>query len=144
VPSQWTETATVSEESDMPESDMPEPDMTAPDMTESNVDGDGAKAAADQRLKRINDKGWEVAQRLSAVKGRQDINLSQMDGMGIDDPLETKERRLRRYLDQINRARIRLGTPEYGQCVDCDTTFAAGQLDDMPWVEQCGPCVANS
>ncbi|MFT5432087.1 MAG: RNA polymerase-binding transcription factor DksA [Myxococcota bacterium] len=133
----------------MPESEMPESEVPESEVPESEVPGpilneDGVKAAAEQRLKLINAKGWEVAQRLSAVKARRDIDLSQMDGMGIDDPLESKERRLRRYLDQINRARTRLPTPEYGQCVDCGTAFAAGQLDDMPWVEQCAGCAANS
>ena len=95
------------------------------------------------RLERINSKGWDVAQRLMAVKSRQNMDLSDIKGLTMDDTDEPPEVRLRRYLDQINAARKRLDTPEYGSCTTCGSTFQEGQLDEMPWVELCAPCAAG-
>lgn len=95
------------------------------------------------RLEHINKKGWAVAQKLMAVKARQNLDLSDIKGATMDDLDEPPEVRLRRYLDQINRARARLQSGEYGSCLQCGAPFSAGQLDEMPWVELCAPCDAQ-
>ena len=94
------------------------------------------------RLKRIADKGWEVAQRLAKVKANQNMVLADMKGVTGDDEHERPEDRLRNWLDQINRARVRLNSGDYGKCLGCGTPLADGALDDMPWVENCATCDA--
>jgi len=94
------------------------------------------------RLKRINDKGWEVAQRLMKVKANQNLNLDDIKGLKMDDTGETPEPRLRRFLDQINQARARLTGGDYGKCQRCGAPFSDPALDEMPWVELCRACDA--
>ena len=95
------------------------------------------------RLERINATGWEIAQRLAAVKSRQNMDLSDIKGAKRDDTDEPPEVRLRRFLDQINQSRQRLATDAYGKCTECGASFQPGQLDEMPWVELCAPCDAR-
>ncbi len=95
------------------------------------------------RLERINAKGWEVAQRLMNVKARQNLDLSDIKGLKMDDTDEPPEVRLRRWLDQINASRTRLGTDAYGKCEGCGAPFSDGQLDEMPWVSHCAACDAT-
>jgi len=97
-----------------------------------------------KRLQRINQKGWDVAQLLIAVKARANLELADIQGLTADDTQDPPEVRLRRYLDQINQARSRLDTSDYGQCQACSATLSEGQLDEMPWVELCQPCATNS
>lgn len=97
----------------------------------------------DSRLQFINKKGWEIAQRLMKVKAGQRLVLSDIKGVTMDDTDEPPEVRLRRFLDQINNARTRLDTPEYGACTQCGAAFHELQLDEMPWVEYCQPCDAK-
>ena len=91
-------------------------------------------------LRTINRKGWEVAQKLAEVKGRQDVDLSQLDPLLANDTREPPEVRLRRYLDQINAARTRLQGEGYGLCLDCGTPLGEVELAEMPWLERCKPC----
>lgn len=94
------------------------------------------------RLEHINQKGWEVAQRLAKVKAGQNLRLEDIKGLTADDVQETPEERLRRFLDQINAARTRLSTDDYGKCLQCGAPFQPAQLDEMPWVELCHGCAA--
>jgi RNA polymerase-binding transcription factor DksA len=96
----------------------------------------------DLRLQRINQKGWEVAQKLQSLKAGQDVSFAQLGKLFADGPRETPEERLRRYLDQINRARTRLQDGTYGHCSGCGKALAIPQLDEMPWVEYCRACAA--
>lgn len=98
------------------------------------------------RLERINKKGLEVATKLAELKAGKDVSLKDF-GLVMDkeDTVEKKERRLRAFLDQINASRTRLNAGDegnYGKCLACGTEFDDPTLDETPWIERCGDCVA--
>ena len=100
---------------------------------------------AQRRLSHIAKKGWEVAERLASLKSKQDFELSDI----IDPTLEfsnSREERLRKYLDMIERARARLlaNNESYGRCLGCAAVFSDAVLDEQPWIEFCGDCHAVS
>jgi RNA polymerase-binding transcription factor DksA len=98
------------------------------------------------RLRRINAKGLEIANKLAELLAGQDVRLSDFELTG-GEPGETKEQRLRRFLSSINAARTRLlghsDAAPYGECLACGVELPAGALDEMPWVERCPPCAAS-
>lgn len=111
-------------------------------MTDSDS-GDAQNLLRQKRLARINQKGWEVAQRLSDALAKKEVDLSTLDlDLRAGPWVESKSERLRRYLDTINRARARLHTESYGRCDLCGAPFSSGQLDDTPWVDTCQTCAA--
>ncbi len=100
------------------------------------------------RLGRINAKGMEVATKLSSLLAGKDVSLIELAELTKGgEPAETKEQRLRRFLDQVNASRARLlnkaGAAPYGACLGCGSPLADGALDEMPWVERCAPCVSK-
>ncbi len=102
-----------------------------------------AAARQSERLKRINQKGWEVATRLAELKAGQDIRLSDMMTPGLDTEAMDKEARVRAFLDLINMARERLGTAAYGRCLACGEALDANALDEQPWLERCRECASS-
>ena len=95
------------------------------------------------RLKRINQKGWEVATRLAELKAGQEITLADMFTPGLDTEAMDKEARVRAFLDLINAARTRLGTERYGLCLACGAPLGEQALDERPWLERCSTCDAS-
>jgi len=95
------------------------------------------------RLTRINQKGLEVATRLSDFKAGQNITLADMQVPGLDIEAISKEARIRAFLDLINASRTRLGTEAYGQCLACKCSLDALALDETPWLERCADCAAD-
>jgi RNA polymerase-binding transcription factor DksA len=93
-----------------------------------------------RRLKRIQDKGWEVAQRIAALKAGENIRISDMEGLLTSPVGETPEEKLRAWLDAINRARTRIEEERYGQCLVCDLPIRQEALDEIPWQETCARC----
>ena len=92
-------------------------------------------------LSAIAAKGWEVAQRLVAVKAGQDVCLADLGGTD-DERRALRETRLRGYLDMIERSRSRLlaQNGSYGRCVQCSAPFSNNVLGEMPWIERCQTC----
>lgn len=93
-----------------------------------------------RRLKAINAKGMEVAERLAALMAHKDVSLDDFDLIQDDDRGVKKEARLRAYLATINAARARLLGDGYGHCTDCDAPVAASVLSDSPWWPTCPAC----
>ena len=91
-----------------------------------------------RRIQRIQDKGWEVAQRISALKAGENVRLSDMRGLREGPVGETVEEKLRSWLEAINRARDRVHGGSFGACVECDTVIRDEVLDELPWTEVCG------
>ena len=97
-------------------------------------------ARQQRRLQRIQDKGWEIAQRIARIKAGENIRLGDMRGLLKAPPGETEEEKLRAWLDAINRARDRFHSGEYGACRECDKAIREEALDEIPWAEVCGAC----
>lgn len=95
------------------------------------------------RLKRINAKGWEVNEKLTALLAGKDLDLSSIGISGVD-MIDDKEQRLRGFLDMINAARKRLNAGPYGACLACGEPFAPAALDEQPWLEVCSNCAASA
>lgn len=97
----------------------------------------------EQYKKTLAAKGWEIAQRLADLKAGKDFRLSDLDGLDLDTT-NLQEKRLRDYLDLIERARTRLRADDgsFGRCIQCGTSFAPGALREMPWLEQCNSCAS--
>jgi RNA polymerase-binding transcription factor DksA len=95
------------------------------------------------RLTRINQKGWEVAQKLQAVKAKTLDSVEEIFDELSDGKKLRVEERLRAWLDQINRARKRLQDGDYGLCLSCGKAFSDLELDEMAWVEYCALCDAS-
>ncbi|MEY3014958.1 MAG: hypothetical protein RIT45_3693 [Pseudomonadota bacterium] len=105
-------------------------------------------AAVDtQRIERLRRdlmrKGMAVNEALVALKANQNAKLLDLELPHEQKPGLRKEEKLRMFLDQIIRAQRRLGTPDYGVCVDCGRSMPDAALDDTPWLEQCDRCAAR-
>lgn len=111
----------------------------------SLADGDAElnEVQKSQRLNRINAKGLAVATKLSEVLAGKDIDLSELGDLRGIDPRDTKERRLREYLDTINAARTRLLKGDYGICLECKEPLGDALLDETPWATLCNDCRAG-
>ena len=99
----------------------------------------------EQFKKTLAAKGWEIAQRLADLKAGKDFRLSDLDGLELDT-INMREKRLRDYLDLVERARTRLRADDgsFGRCIQCGTLLSAGALSDMPWLERCQSCTPRS
>lgn len=95
------------------------------------------------RLKRINQKGLEVATKLAELMANKDVTLVDFEG-GVELGRAAKEIRLRAFLTRINSARERLLTGTYGECVDCRTPHPDAALDEQPWLDRCSRCERGS
>ncbi len=96
----------------------------------------------DRRIQRIQDKGWEVAQRIAKIKAGENVRIADMMGLRDGPVGQTKEEKLRAWLDAINRARDRFHGGDFGRCLDCAGSIRAEVLDETPWTELCGECDA--
>ena len=96
-----------------------------------------------KRLETINKKGWDVAQALIEIKANKDVKLEDLSDLRGGKPGETAEERCRRFLNQINAARTRLQTHQFGDCEDCGEAIPDAALDQMPWMTQCSACAAR-
>jgi len=95
------------------------------------------------RLRTINQKGWEVAQKLAEMKAKKDVTLEELADLRGGKAGETAEERCHRFLNQINAARTRLQTDQFGICEDCGDSIPAAALDQEPWMTQCSVCAAR-
>lgn len=93
---------------------------------------------------RLMHKGMEINSQLTALLARQNATLATLKLPNEQEPGETKEERLRRYLKQVIAAQRRLGSDAYGRCQSCGILLPVQALDDAPWLEECGPCLAAS
>ena len=95
------------------------------------------------RLKRINQKGLEVATKLAELMANKDVTLADFEG-GVELGRADKEIRLRAFLTRINSARERLLSGTYGVCDDCPTPYSDAALDEQPWRDRCSSCERGS
>jgi len=94
-----------------------------------------------QRLRtELGRKGMDINQKLTDLLAGKNVTLATIVLPQDQKPGETKEERLRRFLNQISRAQKRLGTPTWGLCVTCHAALPDGVLDDTPWTEECNSC----
>ena len=95
------------------------------------------------RLKRINQKGLEVATKLAELMADKDVTLADFEG-GVVLGRADKEIRLRAFLTRINAARQRLLSGTYGVCEYCTTPHSEAALDEQPWLDRCSSCERGS
>ena len=95
------------------------------------------------RLKRINQKGLEVATKLAELMANKDVTLADFEG-GVELGRADKEIRLRAFLTRINSARERLLSGTHGVCDDCPTPYSDAALDEQPWLDRCSSCERGS
>ena len=92
--------------------------------------------AVEQEWKRtLLRRGSEIAELLSALLAHKEVNLTSLPAKLLpeDDP----ELRLRRFLDQIDRAIKAWGTERYGRCGVCGEDLATAVLAATPWADFC-------
>ena len=80
-------------------------------------------------------KGGDIAGRLSAILDHKEVFLDDLPPP--IKPSEDPELRLRRFLDQIDRAIKAWGTDRYGRCMSCGTPLPAATLAEQPWLDWC-------
>ena len=88
-------------------------------------------------------KGWEVNQKLTDLLAKKDARMSTIKLPNEQKPGLRPDEKMRMWLDQIMRAQKRLGTDEFGKCIECGEEFAKGALDDTPWLETCRSCMED-
>ena len=89
----------------------------------------------------IMKKGMAVNQQLTDLLAGKDVRMSTIKLPHEMKPGLKPEEKLRMFLDQVIRAQRRLGTPEFGNCIECSTEFPKGAIDDTPWLETCEDCL---
>jgi RNA polymerase-binding transcription factor DksA len=85
--------------------------------------------------KKLLGKGSEAAKALEAVRSGQEVALHDAIPDGGCTDLEA---RLRRFLNQIERAIQRVSVDRFGRCAVCASPIAVPILDERPWTERCG------
>ena len=80
-------------------------------------------------------RGAEVAGQLSAVLDHKEVKLTDLPPP--KKPNEDPEIRLRRFLEQIDRAIKAFGTDRFGRCSVCGTPLDPQLLAERPWLESC-------
>jgi hypothetical protein len=103
---------------------------------EGHVDADRHQ----RLLTRINQKGLEIATKLSELLAGKDVRLEDFELTGDEDPRVRKEERLRAYLALVNRARARLNDETIGTCVSCGAAIREAAIDETPWLLRCETC----
>lgn len=79
--------------------------------------------------------GKGVADQIERIKAGQDVNLSELDAFGLSPVGETKEERLRRYLDHLM-ARLKVvGDPKFGWDAERGEFWTVAELDEQPWAD---------
>ncbi len=91
-------------------------------------------------LARINQKGLEVATKLSELLAGKEVRLEDFELTGGEDPRVSKEERLRGYLALVNRSRARLLDGSIGTCVSCGAELREAAIDETPWILRCAEC----
>ena len=86
-------------------------------------------------------KGMDLYAVLSELLAGKNATLATLKLPHEMKPCETKEERLRRFLNQVSRAQKRMNTDAWGQCVRCHAPVSNVALDEAPWTEVCGRCV---
>jgi RNA polymerase-binding transcription factor DksA len=84
-----------------------------------------------------------VSQELARLLARQSPTMADVKLPQEQKPGLKPEERLRLFLDSIERARSRLGTPEWGRCQECGQPLPDAALEDTPWLEVCARCAAE-
>jgi RNA polymerase-binding transcription factor DksA len=80
-------------------------------------------------------KGQDVADLLEAVLAGKEVHLDAMPAPV--NPEVSKELRLRRFLDQIDRAIQAFDTDAFGRCEVCGTDLPRSALAQQPWLSSC-------
>ncbi|HEX9604920.1 MAG TPA: hypothetical protein VF973_14310 [Myxococcales bacterium] len=96
--------------------------------------------------KQLLRKGQDVSDLLAALLAGKDVDLASLPLSGSAD--DGDEARLRRFLEQIDRAVKCFGTGWYGHCQICDVELSAAVLSEQPWISRCpthaGRCPARA
>jgi len=84
-------------------------------------------------------KGQEVANKLTDIMARKDVSLADLD-LFSREPGETKEQRLRRFLNHLMATLRSLDKPTFGRCDGCGQPIPEAELREMPWADRCRRC----
>ncbi len=87
------------------------------------------------RKKLLLAKGSEISARLSLILDHKEVSLDDLPPP--KDPNEDPELRLRRFLDQIDRAIKAWGTEKSGRCAQCGIELPDRVLAEQPWLDWC-------
>lgn len=83
-------------------------------------------------------KGQEVASKLEQILAGKDITLAEISLFKNDEPAETREKRLRRFLDHLM-ARLKVvDHPRFGWDAEAGAWKSVAELDETPWIA-CAP-----
>jgi RNA polymerase-binding transcription factor DksA len=85
--------------------------------------------------KTLLSKGRDISDLLAAVMAGKDVDLASLPLPGGAG--DAAEERLRRFLEQIDRAVKCFGTGWYGRCQVCDVELPALELTERPWITRC-------
>ncbi len=80
-------------------------------------------------------KGKEVSDKLAAILAGKDVSLSDFELVQDGEPAETKEKRLRRYLDHLMSRLRSVQDPRFGFDPARDDFVAVAELDEVPWLD---------
>jgi hypothetical protein len=85
--------------------------------------------------KKLLAKGGEIAARLEQLLNHKEVKLTDLPTPL--KPSEDPELRLRRWLDQIDRAIKAWGTDRLGRCGVCGAALPDATLAEQPWLDWC-------
>jgi RNA polymerase-binding transcription factor DksA len=80
-------------------------------------------------------KGQDVADALEALMSGKEVDLASLPAP--TNPHESPELRLRKFLDQIDRAIKAFDTDAFGRCEVCGANLARSDLQEKPWLATC-------
>jgi len=94
-----------------------------------------SQADRDRWRQMLLKKGKEVADKLERVLNKKDVDLEDMSLFKNDEPAETKEKRLRRYLDHLMKRLRSVDDPRFGFDPERGEFLSVTELDEVPWAD---------
>ena len=96
-----------------------------------------------QRLKRqLLKKGSEINAKLVDLLNGKEVSLERLLGGG--KPGETKEERLRRFLQLVDSRLVAIRNGSYGRCQGCGEWLHFEKLEQVPWIDTCEEHAADA
>ena len=83
-------------------------------------------------------KGAEINDKLVALLAGKQVDVNALLGGG--KPGETKEERLRRFLELVDGRLRAIRDGRYGRCEQCGDGLPFAHLEQIPWIDTCEAC----
>jgi hypothetical protein len=81
------------------------------------------------------EKGRDIATKLEKILAGKDVSLEEISLLKNDEPAETKEKRMRRFLDHVMSRMRAVQTADFGFDHTTGAYLTVTELNEVPWID---------